>query len=263
MKRQGFTLVELMVVIIIIALLMALISTAVVSARTRVRNSIIVTNLSQCDMALIQYKNEYGEFPPDLLDETEVMRHCRKRWARWVYDKDQFLEALPVKEDSTNGYVPDGNPATAFLFWMRGPYKKKFDVPAVYVATPVPHWEAQSGGTLLLEHQTQNGWCSDPSNPMKISNTGRKFWEADYEFPVVYFRKDYDGKVFGNLGPYRDADGEYYVPEGYQLIHTGLDERYSDKPGSLTIGIDFLEEDADNMTNFSKGLVLSDFERKK
>ena len=62
--RAGFTLVELMVVIAIIALLAALITPAVIGARTSARNAAIKAEIDMLHMAIMNYKNEYGSFPP-------------------------------------------------------------------------------------------------------------------------------------------------------------------------------------------------------
>ena len=62
--RAGFTLVELMVVIGIIAILAALITPAVIGARTSARNAAIKAEIDMLHMAMMNYKNEYGSFPP-------------------------------------------------------------------------------------------------------------------------------------------------------------------------------------------------------
>jgi prepilin-type N-terminal cleavage/methylation domain-containing protein len=63
-RRSGFTLVELLAVIMIIALLMALVTPAVMRARTSARNAAIKAEIDLLHMAIMNYKNEYGSFPP-------------------------------------------------------------------------------------------------------------------------------------------------------------------------------------------------------
>jgi len=63
-RRHGFTLVELLVVIMIIALLAALVTPAVMRARTTARNAAIKAEIDMLHMAIMNYKNDYGSFPP-------------------------------------------------------------------------------------------------------------------------------------------------------------------------------------------------------
>ena len=62
--RGGFTLVELLAVIMIIALLAGLVTPAVMRARNSARNAAIRAEIDMLHMAIMNYKNEYGSFPP-------------------------------------------------------------------------------------------------------------------------------------------------------------------------------------------------------
>ena len=79
----GFTLVEILIVIVIIGLLAGMTTTVVVSARRSVNNSVITAQMSQLSIALDEYKNKFGEYPPDLSDKVAVERHLKKRWPRY------------------------------------------------------------------------------------------------------------------------------------------------------------------------------------
>ena len=63
-KRSAFTLVELLVVIGILAILAALITPAIFQARVSARNAAIKAEIDMLHMAIMNYKNEYGSFPP-------------------------------------------------------------------------------------------------------------------------------------------------------------------------------------------------------
>ena len=63
-KRSGFTLVELLVVIGIIGLLAAIITPVVMQSLTKARNAAIKAEIDMLHMAIMNYKNEYGNFPP-------------------------------------------------------------------------------------------------------------------------------------------------------------------------------------------------------
>ncbi len=63
-RRRGFTLIELLVVIAIIAILIALLLPAVQQAREAARRSSCKNNLKQIGLALHNYLDTFGSFPP-------------------------------------------------------------------------------------------------------------------------------------------------------------------------------------------------------
>jgi prepilin-type N-terminal cleavage/methylation domain-containing protein len=63
--RRGFTLVELLVVIVIIAALAGLTAPMVIKQRKRADHTEAINNARQMGLALFQFEDEYGSFPDD------------------------------------------------------------------------------------------------------------------------------------------------------------------------------------------------------
>ena len=69
MNRRGFTLIELLVVCVIIAVLIALLSPAVVQIRESSRRTQCKNNLKQIGLGLHNYQDVHGTFPPGWVNE--------------------------------------------------------------------------------------------------------------------------------------------------------------------------------------------------
>lgn len=65
MKKQGFTLVELLVVITIVAILVGITLTNLAGARSRARDAQLKSTLFQIKNALRLYYNDYQSYPAD------------------------------------------------------------------------------------------------------------------------------------------------------------------------------------------------------
>lgn len=115
-QRYAFTLVELLVVIAILGMLAALITAATGGARKAARVGRIKMEMAQIDMAIENYKNAHGEYPPELYsNDTALVRHVKKRWPRFQFSSNvtatqaiHFRQAIDNVYNSSNLYASNG-----------------------------------------------------------------------------------------------------------------------------------------------------------
>jgi prepilin-type N-terminal cleavage/methylation domain-containing protein len=143
--HRGFTLVEMLVVIGIIAVLAALLLPAVMTTITRARNTVIALELKQLDTAIEAYRLEKGDYPPNFRDRDVVRRHVMKCYPK--IDRGYFDAFLA----QATKIVPPGAPPDLFIdegeslvFWLsmtdtdpRYPFLSYFN-PSPSANTPKP-----------------------------------------------------------------------------------------------------------------------------
>jgi prepilin-type N-terminal cleavage/methylation domain-containing protein len=62
--QRGFTLIEVLVSVVLVALLAAILYPAYAASRERARQSVCLSNLRQLGQALAMYRQDYGSYPP-------------------------------------------------------------------------------------------------------------------------------------------------------------------------------------------------------
>ncbi len=243
----GFTLVEMLTVIVIIGILAGLISAAAIYARARAREAATFTQIKQLEASLMQYKNEYGEFPPDfwgLNDATnpalqqkaqqDLRRHLRKRWPKYAAGADpvaQFAADLTAA-----GLDPTKlDPASALVFWLGGLPEE----------APSGLWKP-AGFHADEEHPFQYGQPrTGPMfefDPKKITNDTvgvlRYYMDGPDSSPVVYFRAQRDPN--NGRFEYGMISGAAFVPMSY--VHFN-DNDPDPKVNRSNIAVPYLDGD--------------------
>ncbi len=117
----GFTLVEMLVVIVIIGILTALSVVAITAALDKGHQTQIKAEMDQIAAAFEQYKNKYGSYPPNTYLPPANTSDQRK--ARQAQVRRHVLKAFPrCKDDPNNEDILGWNmtPDEAIVFWLGG-----------------------------------------------------------------------------------------------------------------------------------------------
>ena len=99
-RRRGFTLVELLVVIAIIGILVALLLPAIQAAREAARRAECLNNTKQIGLALQNYHDTYGTFPPGGISCGNCnFTYGRPHWTTWTIAILPFLEQQTLYDE--------------------------------------------------------------------------------------------------------------------------------------------------------------------
>jgi prepilin-type N-terminal cleavage/methylation domain-containing protein len=116
--RRGVTLVELLVVIAVIGGILGLLLPTLQGAIQSARNAAIKTEVDMLHMAIMNYKNEYGNFPPSWdprngsAGSGSSVRHLRRLFVRCGNPDAQLNAALGAGTPLT--------PINSMGFWLLG-----------------------------------------------------------------------------------------------------------------------------------------------
>jgi len=244
---QGFTLVELLTVMVIIGLLMGLISVAVIAARMRARIAATGVEIANLQTSLQNYRSQFGDYPPDFaycrtgapsttiqnLARGAVVQHMARAFPRFVISGTNAATQWNNLRTHVSRYtglnIDYLDPATALVFWLGG-------VPEIGT-------DRRPTGRLL-------GFSANPSNPFDSTTASRvgPFFDFDptrleatsanwlrYKPsygagpsgpPYVYFR-----------APYYYLNGTTIVPCKWQRVSTSYGNQTEELGTSQTSNI--------------------------
>lgn len=270
--RPGFTLVELLVVISIIAVLLTLVSVAGYKAIVHVRQATIAMEVGQLETGVTAYKVTHGnDIFPDCANAVTgvngahvntMIAHFRKAFPRHRQTNAQ-IATLAGQLDQAEAlvYFLGGNP---------NPLNNPYENPEFPITGPGQGKKYYDFPTARLRDVDGDGYCTF------VPAYGAQ------EAPYVYFdSRTYGLSAFGNatLGyvcPYGTdtptATSAWESPTTFQITSGGLDGNYGDwggSPPNLTnfkffpsgtgggSRVPYSKQDLDNVTSFADGALNS------
>ena len=154
-RRPGFTLVEIMVVVVIIGILTALVVPATMRAITRARDTEAKMEVAAIADAVDQYHLKYGDFPPDGSDFQVLVRHMRKITNNRIGQPDLALLQTLTHPDGSNFSPVAMDRAEALVLFLGG-FSSDLVHPLTGPGGPFEVLDPSNQGSTNLAHYQYN-----------------------------------------------------------------------------------------------------------
>jgi prepilin-type N-terminal cleavage/methylation domain-containing protein len=194
-RARGFTLIELLVVIAIIAILIALLLPAVQQAREAARRSTCKNNLKQIGIALHNYHEQSGSFPPGYVSNrapTSNSNWCQQhrtgapdggQFAPWHVLILPQIDQAPLHDrfDFETVFQTTGNQPTAAVLAVTERLEV-YNCPSETKTNPLwPSYLGVQGGGTGTSVECQNTGC-DPGNIRAFWSNGALYSASNTKF---------------------------------------------------------------------------------
>src|SRR5205085_2440830 len=107
-RRRAFTLIELLVVIAIIAILIGLLLPAVQAVRLAAWRVYCHNNLKQIGLALHNYHDTQGSFPPAIAEQFAPLPRAKWQWLSWMGRLLPYVEQGPLYQTMRDAFDRQG-----------------------------------------------------------------------------------------------------------------------------------------------------------
>jgi prepilin-type N-terminal cleavage/methylation domain-containing protein len=230
--RSAFTLVELLVVIGIIALLAAIVTPAVMRAQATARNAAIKAEIDMLHMAIMNYKNEYGSFPPcydanpSATLTNGAMTSVAQKHLQRLFPRCTNVSGPTGQFQNSVGLTP----ATALIAWLSGfnsdstlpllpiiDKKKLFD----FDTSRLGHIDPDSPTTTRLVYMPSQ----KPESPyiyIHNSQYGTPWPPTAYKYYVGNTEYRIEANTYSAV-PDPNEPGKFFNNDSFQILNAGRD----------------------------------------
>lgn len=282
-RLRGFTLVELLVVLGIIAVLIALLVPAAMAALNTARRARIALEISMLSDGVEKYRSKLGDYPPNLRDVDSVMRHIRTCYPKV---SSNYASSVMMALTSSNATYDEGE---SLVFWLSMTNNSATDPfhsllnPGVEPPSPVIFYDFEETKLVDIDSAADASAnqelipsyvCSGAKDTFYIYMNAKSYggFLAGTATSPAYAEQRTQGQVLpyfaekqiANTGTLRQ-DYRPMNPTSFQIVSAGQDGEFSSAyTGAdadvkiFPVGFNYTEADRDNLTNFSGGLRLSD-----